>query len=119
MLALCVLLGAAGIAGAEELSAGSRAEIDHLLEYLGQSECRFERNDKWYEASDAVAHLNRKLSWLLKRGLVDSAEQFIERAASESSRSGKPYQVQCGTGPPVTSREWFTAELERLRSGGR
>ncbi len=50
----------------------------------------FQRNGSWYDGSDARAHLQRKYDYLLKKGMVDSAEQFIERAASQSSMSGNP-----------------------------
>jgi Family of unknown function (DUF5329) len=107
---------ASAFAGAGDLSLTTRAEIDHLLVYLKDSGCSFERNGKWYDADDAERHINRKLNWLLKRDLVDSAEQFIERAATASSRSGQPYHVKCADGEPVTSSAWFRAELERLRT---
>jgi len=117
--ALCVVLIGVVAAAAAEIPSEMRGEIEHLIAYLRQSECRFERNGRWYDADDAAAHIERKLNWLEKRDLIASTEQFIERAASESSRSGEPYHVQCGAAPAVTSREWFTAELERLRAAQR
>jgi hypothetical protein len=101
---------------ASDLSPSTRAEIDHLLGYLEDSGCRFERNGKWHDAPEARSHMERKLRWLEKRDLVSTTEQFIERAATESSRSGKPYRVQCESREPVASAAWFTAELERWRA---
>ena len=60
-------------------------------------------------------HLEMKYRYLLKGNQVGSAENFIERAASESTVSGKPYQVRCDHNTPVTTAEWFTAELLRYR----
>ena len=102
---------------AEDLSPTARAEIEHLLAYLENSGCRFERNGKWHDSAEARAHMERKLRWLAKRDLVSTTEQFIDRAATESSRSGKPYRVQCGDQAPVASATWFVAELERWRAG--
>lgn len=97
----------------------ARQEIAHLLDYLGASGCRFQRNGDWHDALDAVTHLKRKYDYLLKRDLVDTAEDFIARAASESSFSGKPYQVRCGDAAPVSSAAWLGAELTKYRGTGR
>ena len=93
-------------------------EIDYLLTRLETSECRFFRNGKWYDADRARRHLEKKLAWLAKRDLVDSAEQFIERAATESSRSGEPYLVQCGDAAVMPSAVWLTNELALYRNAG-
>lgn len=90
-------------------------EIGHLLGYLERSGCVLYRNGKWYSASDARAHLEKKYRYLLDQGLVDTTEDFIDRAATASSMSGKPYQVKCDGREPVSSAEWLTTELQRLR----
>ncbi len=36
----------------------------------------FQRNGSWYDGGDARAHLQRKYDYLLKKDMVDSAEQF-------------------------------------------
>jgi hypothetical protein len=93
-----------------------QAEIDGLLSRLVTSGCEFNRNGTWYSAVEAKSHLQRKLKYLEDRGLVDSAEQFIERAASGSSMSGKPYLVRCGDAAPVTSGAWLRSQLQALRT---
>lgn len=90
-------------------------EIVHLLGYLERSGCAVYRNGRWYSASDARAHLEKKYRYLLDRGLVDTTEDFIDRVATASSMSGKPYQVKCDGREQVSSAEWLTAELQRLR----
>ncbi|HET9482516.1 MAG TPA: DUF5329 family protein [Xanthomonadales bacterium] len=52
-----------------------------------------------------------------KRDMADTAERFIEHAASRSSRSGKAYQVRCDGAKPVEASRWFRSELERFREG--
>ena len=91
------------------------AEIAHLLDYLSGSSCEFWRNGSWHDAGAARKHLERKHGWLEKRSLADTAELFIERAASKSERSGKPYRVKCGQAT-VDAASWFTIELERWRT---
>jgi hypothetical protein len=92
-------------------------EIDGLLDSLTTSSCEFNRNGRWYTAAEAKAHLLTKLRYLEDRGMLHSAEQFIEMAASTSSMSGQPYLVRCGGAPPVASRAWLTAQLRNLRAG--
>ncbi len=112
VLAVAILGSAAWPASAID----STREISSLIDALARSSCQFERNGTWYDADKAQTHLRKKYSWLRKRDLVDTAEQFIERAASRSSVSGKPYHVRCAGGPTVESADWFTWQLRRLRA---
>lgn len=93
----------------------AQAEIAHLLDYVATPGCQFNRNGSWHEGAEARAHLKKKYDYLLKRDLVPNAESFIERAATESSMSGKPYQVKCGAGKAVASGPYLTEELTRFR----
>ena len=90
-------------------------EILHLFEYLKKSSCEFNRNGSWYSSSEAVNHLETKYRYLNKKGLINTAEQFIDRAASRSSMSGQSYLVRCGDSKPIQSSDWFTHELRRFR----
>jgi hypothetical protein len=94
----------------------TRTEIAHLLKHLESSGCQFQRNGSWYAPARAASHLNQKFEYLLRKGLVTNAESFIERAATESSMSGKPYSVKCGDAPAVASAAWLTAELSKFRA---
>ena len=96
--------------------ATTRTEIAHLLQYLESSGCQFQRNGSWYASARAAGHLNQKYQYLLKKGLVTNTESFIERAASESSASGKPYSVKCGDAAAVSSATWLRGELQRFRT---
>jgi hypothetical protein len=102
-----------------ETNDAARKEIAHLLSRLGASGCQFNRNDTWYPPERAVEHLNTKHEYLAKRNLVPTTEAFIERAASESSVSGKPYLVKCGDAPAVPSADWLRETLARYRGGAR
>jgi hypothetical protein len=96
--------------------AQSREEVAHLLDYVEQSKCRFNRNGTWHEARDARLHLQKKHDYLDRKGLVPDAESFIERAASQSSMSGQAYQVRCADGKAMPSARWLTHELSRFRN---
>lgn len=91
------------------------AEIEHLFAHLGFSDCMFNRNGTWYSPVEALDHLRNKYNYLLGRGLVVTAESFVERAASQSSMTGKPYLVKCKGSDAVACRDWFLAELSRFR----
>ncbi len=82
------LLATAAIAA--PLASAVKTEIDSLLGRLEASGCEFNRNGTWYSAAEAKSHLLGKLKYLEERGLVQTTEQFIERAASGSSISGQP-----------------------------
>jgi len=99
-------------------NAQAQREIGALIDALGASGCRFERNGSWYDADRAKAHLRKKNEYLQKRGLADTAELFIERAASESSLSGKPYRVRCPGDQIEPARSWFERRLRAIRGGG-
>lgn len=112
---LMALVTVCGVAFADPTPAPVRAEIDAMLNRLETSACQFQRNGTWYDSARAKAHLLDKLGYIEKRGTVQSAEQFIELAASRSSVSGRPYQVRCGGAVPVESRQWLRDQLTILR----
>jgi hypothetical protein len=115
LLATCVFV-AAGTAA--PLSPAARTEIDGLMSRLESSGCEFSRNGSWYTGADAKSHLLRKLKYLEDGGAVQTTEQFIELAASNSSTTGQPYLVRCGHGATVESSTWLRSELQILRASG-
>lgn len=113
ILLFCALSGfATGGFGATT----AEAEISGLISHLGTSGCEFNRNGSWHTATEAVSHLNRKYEYLQKRNLAPTAEAFIERAASESSTTGKPYLVKCPGAAAVPSAVWMGDELKKIRA---
>lgn len=88
-------------------------EVRLLIDGVAQSGCLFERNGKSYEAGDAADHLSLKF----KRGkkYAKTAENFIDRLASKSSLSGKPYHIVCPGREKMTSGDWLHQKLTSLR----
>jgi hypothetical protein len=84
------------------------------MDALARSGCQFERNGSWYGAAEARVHLQRKYDYLLKKQQVDTAEQFIQRAASQSSMSGRAYRVKC-QGKEQDASAWFGGQLQNIR----
>ena len=115
LFAALLTAGASSWAGAPSTEA--RAEIEHLLAFVANSGCQFNRNDKWYASPEASAHLAKKERYLEQHGQIASAEDFIAKAATKSSMTGSPYTVRCGSEPAIASDEWLMEELRRSRLG--
>ena len=105
------LLVAAGAAWATP-DAQAQREIDHLLEFIGSSNCTVVRNGEAHPAADAREHLAMKLRFAGSR--ITTADEFVRYLATGSSSSGEPYKIICGRkeGP---AGAWLSLELERYR----
>lgn len=112
VIPILLLLASAGFAA--ESTESMDAEIDYLLDYVETSGCTFIRNGKEHEAESARGHLELKR----KRGkrYYDSTEEFIEKIASSSSWSGKPYMIQCGDADAQPIKSWYLEALDTYRS---
>ena len=88
-------------------------EIRALIQAVAESGCEFNRNGSLHSAEAAAEHLELKYS----RGkrYANSAEAFIDRLASKSSWSGKPYQMICD-GEVHPAGDWLTSTLATIRS---
>ena len=93
-----------------------QTEVNILLGFVEGSGCEFYRNGTWHDSKAAQAHLRDKYKYLVASNLINTAEEFIERAATESSFSGKPYEVRCNGGATITSNQWLRKELARIRA---
>ena len=112
LITLSIYTAASGVFA--EFAPTAKKEIAHLFSHLENSGCSFQRNGTWHTAKEAVSHLNQKYQYLLQKNLLSSTEDFITRAASKSSMSGKTYLVKCGD-VTTPSAEWFLQELKRFR----
>jgi hypothetical protein len=93
----------------------AQVEIDYLLALIGESGCEFYRNGTWYDSKRAADHLRSKFDLLAGRDQIETAEDFIEKAATSSSMSGQQYKIRCGGAAPVTTREWLLDALAHYR----
>jgi hypothetical protein len=115
---LLLLTGAfVSASAAAPLPPAARAEVDGLLARLETSGCEFYRNGTRHTAAEATPHLVGKLNYLKERGAVQTAEQFIDLAASSSSVTGQAYVIRCGTAAPVESGAWLRSQLKAMRAG--
>lgn len=94
--------------------AAAEAEIEYLIDEIGASGCTFIRNGKRHDAQDAESHIRMKYRRASRH--AKTAEMFIERLASKSSMSRKPYLMDCPGTDVVPSGDWLTAKLAEYRA---
>jgi len=113
LLVLAVLLLAPMLAMATQ--APANPEINALIARVAQARgVVFIRNGSEHSASEAAAHLQRKLS--AARGRITTAEQFIDVLGTRSSFTGIVYRVRFADGRVVESAVWLHQLLHELRS---
>ncbi len=90
-------------------------KIEALLVYVGsQTKVKFIRNGSEYDNATAVKFLRGK--WDRQRGTVSSAKEFIDKIASRSSTSGKPYRIRLADGQEVDCAVFLSNRLAELES---
>jgi len=107
LTALCAM----GSAAAQDLA---EAEIQGLIEAVQLSGCEFERNGKRYDSLEAADHM--RLKYRRGKRYAKTVEQFIDRLASKSSISGRPYLIICAASGEHTAKQWLEIELAAQRS---
>ena len=108
ILALC-----SGFASASDLPSAEKKKIEVLIfEVERMTDAVFIRNGKQYSAELAGEFLRRK--WKSRRSEVHSAADFIDKVASSSSTTGKPYSIRWSDGKERLSAEFFRAKLSLL-----
>jgi hypothetical protein len=115
-LVLALALAQGANAGPAPGSAAA-AEINYLLDYLGNSGCEFYRNGTWYDSGTAKAHLRYKYDALVQHGQIRTTDDFIVKAATKSSMTGLAYKVRCAPGPEIPSSQWLRDALASYQSG--
>jgi len=111
---LAVSLLVANASAAEGIAEPERRTIEALIASVaGLGDATFIRNGQSYGASKAARFLREK--WASRESEVKSAEDFIERVASFSSTTSKPYLIRFADGREIRSADYLRAELARLR----
>jgi opacity protein-like surface antigen len=88
-------------------------EIAYLIGFVRHSSCTFIRNGTEYSGTEAADHVQAKYDYY--KDDIKTVEDFIERAASKSVLSGKPYEVRCD-GKTMPAADWIRAEDSAYRS---
>jgi tRNA C32,U32 (ribose-2'-O)-methylase TrmJ len=98
---------------AQEKPTTEKQKIEALIKHVeGMKDAKFVRNDKEYDAKTAAKFLRGK--WEAKEAEIKTAKDFIEKVASASSTTGKPYLIRPKDGKEMKSGEYLLAELKKL-----
>jgi hypothetical protein len=109
ILLMCISLGAWA-----DMPPEQEAEVEHLINYLAESDCRMLRNGKSHAGKDGASHVRSKYAHF--RSEISNTEDFIRYSATKSTISGRYYEVHCPGEAPVRSKDWLLEELKAYRS---
>ena len=99
---------------AADLPPAERGKIEQLIEHVnGLKDAVFIRNDVEYDAASAAKFLKGK--WQANAAEIRTAEEFIEKAASVSSTTGKPYRIRFKDGKELKSGDYLRERLKMLK----
>ena len=94
---------------AQDKPAAEKDKIEALIKHIeGLKDTKFVRNDTEYDAATAATFLRRK--WKSNEAEIKTAKDFIDKAASVSSTSGKPYLIRVKGSKEVKSGDYLHAE---------
>ena len=94
--------------------ASYKIEINHLLNYIKNTKCLYERNGDRHSGVDAHKHISKKYEYY--KDDIQTAEDFIQLSATQSTVSGRKYHIICPGKKRVESGKWLLKELDRYRS---
>ena len=98
---------------AQPLAATEKQKIETLIKQIGDlKDAKFVRNGSNYEPATAMRFLRGK--WDANKAEVKTARDFIDKVATKSDTSGKPYLMRFNDGKEIPSREYLLAELKKL-----
>ncbi|WP_051303348.1 DUF5329 domain-containing protein [Psychromonas aquimarina] len=95
-------------------AASSIDEINHLLNFIAQSECIYNRNGSEHKGAEAREHIQKKYDYYADN--IKSGEDFIKYSATQSVISGSKYTILCPGEKEQFSGEWLLDELKKYRS---
>ena len=91
------------------------SRIDRLIRFVeSQKDLKFIRNGSEYSCAEAAKFLRGKMDAMGSDVLT--AREFVERIASRSSMSGKPYQVKFADGRLMPTAQFLGDELRRIEA---
>ena len=100
---------------AQSAPAPEKQKIETLIKELGElKDAKFVRNGWTYGPSTAVRFLRGK--WEANDAEIKTARDFIDKVASISGTSGKPYLIRFNDGREIKSRDFLFAELKKIES---
>ncbi|HSE85866.1 MAG TPA: DUF5329 family protein [Candidatus Binatia bacterium] len=106
-------IGNLSIVRAQNLPNSEKQKIETLIKQVANlKDAQFVRNGSAYNAGSAAVFLRRK--WEANESEVKTARDFIDKVASFSGTSGKPYLIRFKDGGEIKSRDFLLAQLKKL-----
>lgn len=113
LLVLILPVGAAAISRAEGSGDAETEKIESLIRHVaGMETAVFIRNGREYDSHDAARLIRTK--WKRHEREIKTAADFIEKAASYSTRTKKPYLVRFEDGHEMKTHDYLFARLKEL-----
>jgi hypothetical protein len=104
---------AVSVVAADGLPPPEKQKIEALIKHVENlKDAKFVRNDSEYDAKTAARFLRGK--WDSNESKIKTARDFIEKAASVSSTSGKPYLIRFKDGKDVKTGDYLSEQLKKL-----
>jgi len=98
---------------AQALDPAEIQKIEALIKQVrALKDAMFIRNGSSYSADYAATFLRRK--WQANESNVKTARDFIDKVASFSGTSNKPYLIRFKDGREIKSREFLLAEVKKI-----
>jgi hypothetical protein len=91
----------------------TQQEINHLLDYVANTDCQYDRNGQIFEGLVAWDHINMKFDYYKDK--IETTEDFIKFAATKSKISAEKYKIRCPGYEPVYASDWLIDELKIFR----
>lgn len=113
IFALTLASGDLSLVQAQNLPNSEKQKIETLIKQVANlKDAKFVRNGSAYNADSAAVFLRRK--WEANESEVKTARDFIDKVASFSGTSGKPYLIRFKDGGEIKSRDFLLAQLKNL-----
>lgn len=116
LVAVGVSLLAAPVVLAAGLPDGEKKKIEFLISHLESiKDAKFTRNGTEYDSKSAAKFLRGK--WNAKKDAILTAKDFIAKAATKSSTTGKPYLIRLKPGAPqVPCADYLNERLKEFEA---
>lgn len=93
-------------------AADEKERIEGLISRIENlKDAKFIRNGSSYDSKNAAKFLRAK--WQAKDAEIKTADDFIDKVATFSSTTGRPYIIHFSTGREVKCGEYLKAELKK------
>ena len=109
---LFLAFGTAQVLHAQSAAPNERQKIEALIKFVSEMNgAKFVRNGSTYDAKAATF---LRLKWGANDSEVKTARDFIDKIATLSGTSGKPYVIRFEDGSEMTSRDVLLAALNKI-----